>query len=220
MNRSIHAFLLSVVTLLSGCDRPPAPTQTLVVDPVPVARSLGRDQHMQQQLSSALEQLNTQLKRHGDDLAAQIDQEKGKLGKNPSEESLTKFRELVAAASQNLQQTELLARQKAADYRQALLGGFNNELRAAAMDIARERGATSVLVLGPDVLWFDPSADITADVIARMRADAALPAQPVPAAAADSAERRELEKLEAVVESIEKQQKPGQPATQAAPGND
>lgn len=205
MNRPVSVLLLSIVAVLAGCERPSAPAQTLVVDPVPVARSLGRDELMQRQFNSALEQLNTQLQQHSTGLAAQVEQEKEKLGKNPSEESLGKFRELVAAASQNLQQTELLARQKAADYRQALLGEFNSELRAAAMDIARARGATSVLVVGPDMLWFDPAADITADVIARLRAKAATP-PPSATTGADSTERREIEKLEAVVESIEKQQ--------------
>jgi Skp family chaperone for outer membrane proteins len=205
MNRPVSMLLLSIVAVLAGCEHPPASTQTLVVDPVPVARSLGRDELMQRQFNSALEQLNTQLQQHSNGLAAQVEQEKEKLGKNPSEESLGKFRELVAAASQNLQQTELLARQKAADYRQTLLGDFNSELRAAAMDIARERGATSVLVVGPDMLWFDPAADITADVIARLRAKAAT-RSPSATTDADSTERREIEKLEAVVESIEKQQ--------------
>lgn len=210
MNRPVSVLLLSIVAVLAGCERAPTPAQTLVVDPVPVARSLGRDEIMQKQINSALEQLNAQLQQHSTGLATQVEQEKEKLGKNPSEESLTRFRELVAAASQNLQQTELLARQKAADYRQALLDEFNSELRAAAMDIARERGAVSVLVVGPDVLWFDPAADITADVIARLRASAAArtPAMSaVPGDTAASAERRELEKLEAVVESIEQQQK-------------
>lgn len=208
MNRHVPLLLLlSIVGVIAGCELSPPPPQTLVVDPVPVARSLGRDELMQKQIDSALEQLNAQLQQHSTGLAAQVEQEKEKLGKNPSEESLGRFRELVAAASQNIQKTELLARQKATDYRQALLEEFNSELRAAAMDIARERGAVSVLVVGPDVLWFDPTADITADVIARLRASAAARTPAKPTAAGDSTERRELEKLEAVVESIEQQQK-------------
>lgn len=206
MNRRITFVMLPLFAALAGCERMPAPPQTLVVDPGPVARSLGRDERMQMQINSALEQLNAQLQQHSSTLSAQVEQEKEKLGKNPDEASLGKFRELVAAASQNLQQTEQLARQKAANFRQTLLDEFNSELRAAAMDIARARGATSVLVVGPDVLWFDPVADITADVIARLRAQAGTQAPASAAADADSAERREIEKLEAVVESIEQGQ--------------
>lgn len=204
MYRHISILVLSLAGTLAGCGPSPTPPHTLVVDPVPVARSLGRDELMQRRLNSALEQLNAQLQNHSTGLAEQVEKEREKLGKKPSDEDLVKFRELVAAASQSIKQTELLARQKAADYRNVLLDEFNDELRTVAMDIARTRGATSVLVVGPDVLWFDPSADITADVIAELRARPGRQTSESPTGT-DSAGRDEIDKLEAVMESIERE---------------
>lgn len=208
MTRFLIITLLSASVLLGGCDQQPASLQTLVVDPVPVAKSLGRDELMQKQLDSAIEQLNAKVREHSSGLSAKVEQEKDKLGKNPNDESTAKFRELVAAASENIKQTQLVARQKAADYRASLLGEFNAELRAAAAAIAKERGATSVLIVDDSLLWFDPAADITADVIARLRAkaNANANANAESSPVSDTTDKRELEKLEAVIESIEKQE--------------
>jgi Skp family chaperone for outer membrane proteins len=206
MKRIMTITLLSASTLLvGGCDQQSTSMQTLVVDPVPVAKSIGRDELMQKQLDSAIEQLNAQVRQHSSGLSTKVEQEKEKLGKNPSDASTEKFRELVAAASESIKQTQLLARQKAADYRASLLDEFNAELRAAAADIAKQRGASNVLVVDDSLLWFDPNTDITADVIAKLRAKAS--ADNTPSSAADASEKREMEKLEAVVESIEKQEK-------------
>lgn len=203
MTRFLIITLLSASVLLAGCDQQPASIQTLVVDPVPVAKSLGRDELMQKQLDSAIEQLNAQVRQHSSGLSAKVEQEKDKLGKNPNDESTAKFRELVAAASENIKQTQLMARQKAADYRASLLDEFNAELRAVAADIAKQRGASHVLVVDDNLLWFDPTADITADVIAKLRAKASADSTP---SSATASEKREMEKLEAVIESIEKQE--------------
>lgn len=203
MTRFLIIMLLSASVLLGGCDQQLGSIQTLVVDPVPVAKSMGRDELMQKQLDSAIEQLNAQVREHSSGLSAKVEQEKDKLGKNPNDESTAKFRELVAAASENIKQTQLMARQKAADYRASLLDEFNAELRAAATAIAKERGATSVLIVDDGLLWFDPAADITADVIAKLRAKTSADSTPSSAAAS---EKREMEKLEAVIESIEKQE--------------
>lgn len=205
MKRIMTITLLSAAALLvGGCDQQSNSMQTLVVDPVPVAKSIGRDELMQKQLDSAIEQLNAQVRQHSSGLSTKVEQEKEKLGKKPSDASTEKFRELVAAASESIKQTQLLARQKAADYRASLLDEFNAELRAAAADIAKQRGANHVLVVDDNLLWFDPAADITADVIAKLRAKAS--ADNTPSSAADASEKREMEKLEAVVETIEKQE--------------
>lgn len=205
MKRIMTITLLSAGALLvGGCDQQSTSMQTLVVDPVPVAKSIGRDELMQKQLDSAIEQLNAQVRQHSSGLSTKVEQEKEKLGKKPSDASTEQFRELVAAASESIKQTQMLARQKAADYRAALLDEFNAELRAAAADIAKQRGASHVLVVDDNLLWFDPAADITADVIAKLRAKAS--ADNTPSSAAETNEAREMKKLEAVVESIEKQE--------------
>lgn len=204
MNRFTTITLLSASLLCAGCGQQPSSSQTLVVDPVPVAKSLGRDEMMKKQLDSAIEQLNAQVRRHSEDLSNQVEKEKAKLGKNPNESDMKKLNELVAAASQSIKQMQFQARQKAADYRGTLLSGFNNELREAAAEIAKARGAKQVMIVDESVLWFDPATDITADVIAKLRnkANDAKPAQPE----ASAADQEEIKKLGTIVEEIEQQE--------------
>lgn len=209
MNRYRTIVLLTAAVSIVGCTDKPSGAQTLVVDPVPVAKSLGRDELIKQQLDAAVERINVQLQQHSDEVLAQIEKEKAKLGKNPDEASTADYQALVAAASENIQQTQLLARRKAADYRAALLTEFNAELRAVSAEIARERGAGHVLIVDDSVLWFDPASDITADVIAKLRAKAAdTPARAAesPTAQRGDAGTAELEELEKVVEEIERKE--------------
>lgn len=219
MNRYMTVALLAAAVSIVGCtDNSPA-TQTLVVDPVPVAKSLGRDEVIKQRLDAAVERINAQLQQHSDKVLAQIEKEKAKLGKSPDDASTADYQALVAAASENIQQTQLLARRKAADYRAALLAEFNTELRTVAADIARERGADHVLVVDDSVLWFDAASDITADVIARLRAKAAdMPARAAesPAAKQGDAGTAELKELEKLVEEIERKE---QDSSRYKPGN-
>lgn len=203
MRHSMTVTLLTAGMLLGGCGQQSSSVQTLVVDPVSVAKALGRDEAMRKQLDSAVEQLNAQVRQHSTELSSKVEQEKTNLGKNPSEASTTKFRELVAAASESIKQTQLLARQKAADYRATLLANFNTELRAAAADIAKARGAGSVVIMDDSLLWFDQAADITGDVIAKLRARAAAEK---PAADTTADEKREMDKLETIVDTIEKKE--------------
>lgn len=204
MQRFMTVGLLATAMLAAGCGQRAADPHTLVVDPVPVAKSLGRDEAIKRQLDSAIEQLNAQLQQHTSELSAQVEQEKAKLGKNPSDESTARYQELVAAAAQNVQQTQQLARQKASDYRATLLAEFNTELRAAAAEIARARGAEQVLIVDDSVLWFDPASDITADMIAKLRAKA--DSAPAPAAEQPAERNSEIEQLEKLVDSIERKE--------------
>lgn len=207
--RVFAASLLSSAMLLGGCNLEfgtPSKLQSLVVDPVPVAKSLGRDELMQKELNAEIDQLNSQLNRQAADLTAQLEKEKQKLGAKPTDEATKHYQALVAAAAQQAKQSQLQAQQKAAQYRQSLLEGFNTEVRNAAAEIARQRGASSVLVIGENVLWFDPTTDITAEVIEKLRAKS-LQTQDTTSrntSAGTSAEHnKELKNLESVIQSIE-----------------
>ncbi len=205
--------LLTMSLLLASCGRNPiAPaTQSLVIDPVPVARSLGRDADMQRELDVRIAELNTRLNREATELNARLEQEKAKLGSKPGEDALRAFRESSDAASQSLQKSQLAARQQIASYRSTLIGQFNDELRQIAGEIASGRGASSVVIVTDNVLWFDPAADITAEVIEKLRArEQTTP--PAPAGTTGGAAApQELRNLESVIKSIEKQESAGPP---------
>ena len=63
-----------------------------------------------------------------------------------------------------------MAIQKSTKYRTDLIQHFRNEVGAIAQDVARRSGSKLVLVSNYETIWFDPSADITDEVIAIMRA--------------------------------------------------
>lgn len=144
----------------------------LVVDIVAVAKALGRDEVMQKQLESTRDQLNQQLASITQDLSSQVKEKKAALGDKPSGDDEKALEEFTLKASQTLKQTQLLARQKALAYRNSLIEKFHDEVRTQAAAIARQRGASTVLMANESTLWFDPEADITDEVIARMRAEA------------------------------------------------
>ena len=140
------------------------------LDLVAIAKALGRLEVMKQQQDTALQQLNTQLQAISTDFNKQIEETKSKFGDNPRKEELQQLDSLTVNAGKQLQQSQIVAKQKLALYQQQLVAGFQAEVRAHAQSIAEQRGASSVVILDSSVLWFSPSADITDEVIARMRA--------------------------------------------------
>jgi Skp family chaperone for outer membrane proteins len=204
MMRNVTVYLSAATLFLAGCRFEVGDShkpQTLVVDPLPVAKSLGRDEAMQRRLNAEIDKLNKDLDRQAKALTSELKMEKQKLGNKPGEEATKHYQELVNAATQKARQSQLQAQQSAAQYRQSLLSDFNAEIRSAAAKIARERGATSVLIIGDTVLWFDPSADITADVIEKLRTRELQKENQ--AESTENAHTTELKNLESVIQSIE-----------------
>lgn len=170
MNRTkTPLYLIAAVfacLTLAGCN----PTNdsgghsTLVVDISAVAKALGRDAQMQKQLEDAHTVLNSQLLQITTDLTEQLEQEKS--GNQSAEE----LKQLSSAVDLKIAQTQQLARNKADNYRIALIKGFIDEVRTESAKIGRQRHATVVTLLTPETIWFDASADITDEVIAAFRA--------------------------------------------------
>jgi|GEM_PF-2474408 len=218
MNRSVLiriALMLSLL-ILAGCNAGPDNSHaTLYVDQLAVAKALGRDEVMKQLLGSAVDKLNAQLTDITQQLAGRLQAEKDKLGDKPSQQALEDYRKLSTKANQELQQTRLLARQKAQVYQQRLLLSFRQELKQAAENIARDKQADAVELIGNQTLWFTPEADITDEVIAALRAKASAPAdknatgKPVTAANGQAGNdvQQEIDKLEQLVDEIDQKDK-------------
>lgn len=171
---TIPAVLLMSLPILAGC-QPQAPEHgpdTLVVDFAAVAKALGRDASIQQKLEQAATQLNTQLLQITTELTEQYEAEKARRGEAEtlSEEDSVFLTNLAGEVEQRIQGSQQEARQKAAAYRASLIAQLREEVQREAARIARERDASSVMLSAPDLLWFDPEADITDEVIAQLRA--------------------------------------------------
>jgi len=183
-------LLLSASLFLSACDKLPGSSSLLakpassagataaVLDLSAVAKALGRDEVLKQQIQAAGEQLRQQLTEFSIGLQTKLNEEKAKLGSEPTEDERQKLREQLLTAQRQVQQSQVLARQKAAQFQNQLALQFRDEIRPVAAEIARKKGASTVL-LANTLLWFDAPVDITGAVIDAMRAKGAAAGAPV-----------------------------------------
>ena len=185
----MNRYLLIVAALmLSACDKipfpsvpapaPAAPAPTMaVLDLGAVAKALGRDEVFRQQVEAAGQQLRQQLGELSSNLQTRLREEQAKLGDDPSEEQRQQLQRMLAEAQRQVQQGQLVARQKATEYQAQLAQQFRAEVQPVAAELARERGASGVL-LANSLLWFEPAVDITGEVIDALRARGAASGAP------------------------------------------
>lgn len=193
-------LLLSVCILISGCDKladssarldksvSAGASKVAVIDIDAVAKALGRDEVVKQQIQAAGQQLRQQLTEFSSGLQTKLNEEKSKLGSEPSADERQQLQEKLLAAQQQVQQSQVLARQKAAQFQNQLALQFRNEMRPVAAEIARKQGASTVL-LANTLLWFDAPIDITGAVIDAMSAKGAATAAPAVAPAAPAEQK-------------------------------
>ncbi len=163
--------LVFFTVLIGGCTDSSSNSQSdfVVVDVLSVAGALGRDEIIQQKLEEANVLLNDQLTQINTNLQQQLRQEQSKLpSKNQSDQE--KINDLTLQTQIKLRQSQLLAKQKADQFRSKLLLQFREEVLAVARNIAKDRRALSIQIANNDLLWYDPSVDITAEVIKVLRA--------------------------------------------------
>jgi Skp family chaperone for outer membrane proteins len=200
-------LLLSVSFLLSACDKFPDPyslldkpagtgttgSKTAILDIDALAEALGRDEVAKQQLQAAEQQLRQQLTEFSTSLQSKLNEEKAKLGSEPSADERQRLQEQLLQAQRQVQQSQLLAREKAAQFQTQLAVQFRKEVRPVAAEIARQRGASTVMPAS-SLLWFDTAVDITGAVIDAMRAKGAAVVAPAPVVPASSDDPAAAEK--------------------------
>jgi Skp family chaperone for outer membrane proteins len=170
--------LVVAALLIAGCDKLPLPADpapagwakaVAVLDLSTVAKALGRDAVFREQVQAAGQQLDQQLAALSSSLQTRLREEQARLGEEPTEEEQQELQRMLADARRQVQQGQAEARQKAARYQAQLVAQFRREVQAVAAEVARSHGASAVL-LADTVLWFEPAADITGEVIDALRA--------------------------------------------------
>src|SRR2546425_343304 len=172
MARSI--YLMSSLVFV-GCDQrvhSPQAHRLVVLDLDAIARALGRDVAIQQQVEAATRSLNTQLLQAAQEMQKQLDDEKAKLGSKPTDEEHGRLRQLQARANESIRNNKLLAQLRQQEVRKELIQRFRSELKPIAEALAKRWGASAVLVATDELLWFSEADDITDEVIAELRARA------------------------------------------------
>lgn len=188
MRKALIAFSASLLLALAGCDKIPLPPSSnasggasapalAVLDLGAVAKALGRDEVFKEQVEAAGRQLQQQLTEFTTELQEQLRAEQEKLGEAPSDEDQLQLRQKVADAQRQVQQSQAIARQKAREFQLKLANEFRDEVQPVAAEVARERGASAILIANT-LMWFEPTVDITGDVIDAMRARGAASGAP------------------------------------------
>jgi Skp family chaperone for outer membrane proteins len=167
-------FVVAATAIVSGCELPTVPKAgnaagTSIIDLDAVAKALGRDAVLREQLTQAGEQLTSKVNELASGLKGRLTEERNKLGEAPSETQQADFRKLTNQAQVQLRRGQLAARQRAQQFQTRLVSQFRAEVLPFAQQVAAARGSRVVLVKS-NVLWYDPSADITQAVVAAMRA--------------------------------------------------
>jgi Skp family chaperone for outer membrane proteins len=193
LRRALFVFLSCA--LLTACDKFPSAVQrkagagaepqstVAVLDLAAVAKALGRDEVFKEQVLAAGKQLQDQLAQFTSGLQDKLREEQAKLGEKPTEAEQQQLQKMVVEAQRQVQQSQVLARQKALEFQNQLATQFRSEVQPVAGEVARAKGATSVLLTNT-VMWFEPAVDITGAVIDAMRARGATSGAPALAPAA------------------------------------
>lgn len=142
----------------------------MIVDLDAVAKATGKQDLMQKELEFANLRLTEQLKLLASQLEESVSEEKDKLGKSPSSTEKQQLESLVLQAQQQLLNSKNLAVQQSSEFRSDLILRFREEVKNIAQKIAKRSGSKLILISNYETIWFDPSADITDEVIALIRA--------------------------------------------------
>lgn len=173
LKNTLRISILSLsLILLTGCDLLNlfVGNSILVVDLNAVAKATGQSDQMQKELELANLQLTEQLKLVASQLEEKITDKKDELGKSPSESELQDLQTYVLQAQQQLANTKNLAIQQSSEFRSDLILRFRSDVQNITKEIASNANSKVVLVSNQETIWFDPSTDITDEVISIMRA--------------------------------------------------
>jgi Skp family chaperone for outer membrane proteins len=170
------SFLAACAAMLCSCGRPAATgTTAVVVDLDAVARAVGWDLLIDKRVEQATQALNAKLIGAAESMEKELKKQQAEFGASATDEQRAKLKQTAQKIQENIQSNKEIAGQARQRVRLEQIQLFRNEVKTIAARLAAKQQASLVIVAGQEVLWFTPSADITAAVIAEMRNAAALP---------------------------------------------
>lgn len=157
-----------------------------IIDLDAVAKRLGTDVAMNNNVKQTQGNVNIQLTKIRQDLLKNLAEKKEEFGEEPTEEQQKELDALNAKSGAVLVQIQRQARTQFAQYRQGLINKFREQVKPTARKVAAKRGF-SIVIPKNDALLItsDPSVDITDQVVEEMLAKASVrrtvPAKTAPA---------------------------------------
>lgn len=162
-----------------------------VVDLDKVAKELGRDVQMANDLKANQNNLATQLSTLEKNAVEQLNKIKAELGETPEEDKLKEFAQKAQNAQVNFNNIQKQAIAAIGQRRDVLVANFRQEARPVCDKIAKANGANAVVTRNDAFLFsFDNTIDITDSVIAEMRLNPPKAAAPAAAPAGDNKVRQ------------------------------
>ena len=152
-----------------------------VVDLDRVAKELGHDVQMANDLKSNQTALLNELATIQKDANEELKKMQSELGEDAPAEEMQKLKQTASATQMQFNQLQKQADAKLVQRRNFLVASFREQARPIVFEVAKAHGAHAVVT--ETVLYtFDDTIDITNAVIAKMRSMPA-PAAPAPSAA-------------------------------------
>jgi Skp family chaperone for outer membrane proteins len=170
MRPGIFCTVVLAAAAVAGCDRLPGGPGTLVVDLTAVAKATGQDVAMQKKMDDSRAELTAQLQEIAANLEKELNEQREKLGDSPTDAEQQELQQKITAAQQQYSQTQAAAQQQVQQFEAGVVLQYRESLQPILRDIATARGASVVRLADTAILWFDPAVDITAEVIAAVRA--------------------------------------------------
>lgn len=144
-----------------------------VVDLEEIARQLGQDEEMIRKIEAQKGSLTQQLQAAQQQVRQELAQLRAGLGANPTQEEARNYQAAELKYQQELAKLQNRANALLNEQGKQVLREFRDATRPVAVEVARERGLKTVIAKDNGIVFaFDAEVDITADVIARMKAAA------------------------------------------------
>jgi len=133
---------------------------------------MGRDLLIDKKVELATQALNAKLIAAAESMEKEFKKQQADFGTSPTDDQRARLKQLSQKIQETIQNNREIATQARQRVRLEQIQLFRNDVKTVAARIAEKHHAGMVMVAGSDLLWFTPSADITATVIAEMRTQA------------------------------------------------
>ena len=154
-----------------------------VVDLDRVAKELGRDVQMTNDLKANQTSVTNQLAAVEKNAVEKLNEMKADLGVDAADEKKVEFAKIAQGTQVQFNNLQKKAVAAIGQRRDTLVAAFREEARPATKKVAKAHGASAVMTRNESFLFsFDNTIDITDEVIAEMKAHPAPPATPAAAA--------------------------------------
>lgn len=178
---AIAAFALLGI----GCEKPNSSSAgtVAVLDLDAVAKRLGRDVAISDQLKNENDTLVSKLTKSRDELQAKFDASRASIGDKPTDEQTQRLTQLGQSMNSELLAKQQDAQKELGAKQASLVAQFREEVKPVAQKAAAKKGMSIVLLRSDiTVLSAEAAVDITDDVVAAMIGSGKSSGTPAPTA--------------------------------------